>query len=1066
MSQHVRGTRPALVEYFQWEAQSWVQGISGEEKTYFMPIEKAKAYFTANGSKELSKILIELFNSNLPPVDPDLILRTHTAIFCILLRIGQGKWIDYFARYEELSDRRLPFDATHPPIEFPNEDPTLLQKFCEKQWMYCVPIFDDRMLHRHFGPQRLLPITYKEFYGVERMAEKYVIRLYGSNNKLLRRSSDTSRDKVDANTFTLKRYPSKESRAQYEEEVNGFRSVRNVDSIIKFYGSFSHGDECNILLEYADRGSLEEYFKNEQPPSRAIDIIKFWASLFQLIKGLKAIHSVREGHLDVNPDSVVVLSHGSETSSDWEFKFASYGVYNTAGQLTNKSPALSSYAPPESLIQHNSNGYMGNFGKEPWSADIWSIGCIYSEAAMWIADGYTGLQDYRAQRAVETETTFFKGGDCFHDGERVLQSVHDAHRDIEDRLRRADYITKDVLDSMVEEMLWEEDRPTAKALARKADMVSARARQRLSAVAGDDFPRPESRLRRMLPPRPPQPNIPLPPIPTRLRPALNSIAEQQYTPNVEKWRAQVPISPPTMVQRGPRSEVNSLPSRQFSSSESIMSDQDRDFGSSVASWQVNDNNSLASPITPFTSPRVSVNYDFQKNEGRPRTLRSQPSYENYRRPPNKAFTTLGIAEHHYSDTTSVAAPPTEQSTEDYRPEMFPRPLQLAESPKIGAPDIDQVQPAPMEVTKVPSRASSVAGSRTGSKTGSKAESRRSSVYSIPVNTLKEETKQEIENQPKKRGGFTLFPARTRLNLGPQPELVRPNTSHTIKNIPASNDAVSIRPSLPSLSNSAGIISPIADGESSASLEYLSMNTCMEWKKAHKKVKKHSKVPPLPGAHMLKGLNDRDHIFIIDDSASMEPQWADVKRVFETLSYVVKGMSPEGTELFFTISYDTYRRKDTSDLVLYMEAKTTGGETDINYRLNLQLQAYQARLYRARGQKGKKAIVRPMSFYILTNGEWGKGPNPKKTISEMVAVLKQMGCPKEQIAISFISFATDATGMSKLNDLDRTDFGMDIVDVTRWTGNVLKMLRGPMDKSVFADESPGASELDATSTTTN
>lgn len=50
----------------------------------------------------------------------------------------------------------------------------------------------------------------------------------------------------------------------------------------------------NIILEYADKGSLEDFFRNESAPSRGIDIIKFWESMFQLIKGLKAIHSVRE----------------------------------------------------------------------------------------------------------------------------------------------------------------------------------------------------------------------------------------------------------------------------------------------------------------------------------------------------------------------------------------------------------------------------------------------------------------------------------------------------------------------------------------------------------------------------------------------------------------------------------------------------------------------------------------------------------------------------------------------------------------------------------------------------
>ena len=192
------GHHAALHEFFRWESQSWV-GLAGnsttDEKAYFMPLENLKSYFAANDSRKLSKILTEVFKSQYPPIDPELILRDHTAVFCILLRIGQGKYIEHFARYEELSDRRLPFDASHPPIGFPegNDDPTFLQRFCEKQWMYCVPIFDGHMLHKHFGRQRLLPITSKVPRGIEGMADEYVIKLYGPNNKLLSAGQDTVR---------------------------------------------------------------------------------------------------------------------------------------------------------------------------------------------------------------------------------------------------------------------------------------------------------------------------------------------------------------------------------------------------------------------------------------------------------------------------------------------------------------------------------------------------------------------------------------------------------------------------------------------------------------------------------------------------------------------------------------------------------------------------------------------------------------------------------------------------------------------------------------------------------
>lgn len=98
--------------------------------------------------------------------------------------------------------------------------------------------------------------------------------------------------------YVLKRYPNKDGEGDYKAEVNGFRSVRSAGSIIKFYGSYIHGDEFNILLEYGDRGSLEEYFKRETPPSRGLDIIKFWEAMFKLIEGLKVIHSVREWVFD------------------------------------------------------------------------------------------------------------------------------------------------------------------------------------------------------------------------------------------------------------------------------------------------------------------------------------------------------------------------------------------------------------------------------------------------------------------------------------------------------------------------------------------------------------------------------------------------------------------------------------------------------------------------------------------------------------------------------------------------------------------------------------------------
>lgn len=186
----VAGGSTAVEAFFRWEDDSKVGVVADlrtKEKKLFLPQQLVQTYFTVNDCKELNEILTNVFRTDYPPIDSDLILREHTAIFCILLRLGQGDQIEHFARYEELSDRRLPFDETHPPGEFPtvDNDPTFLSRFCEIQFTYCVPILDSHMLHKHFGQQRLLPIQSCRSHGLQYPSNRFVITLHESHNKLL-----------------------------------------------------------------------------------------------------------------------------------------------------------------------------------------------------------------------------------------------------------------------------------------------------------------------------------------------------------------------------------------------------------------------------------------------------------------------------------------------------------------------------------------------------------------------------------------------------------------------------------------------------------------------------------------------------------------------------------------------------------------------------------------------------------------------------------------------------------------------------------------------------------------
>jgi hypothetical protein len=157
---------------------------------------------------------------------------------------------------------------------------------------------------------------------------------------------------------------------------------------------------------------------------------------------------------------------------------------------------------------------------------------------------------------------------------------------------------------------------------------------------------------------------------------------------------------------------------------------------------------------------------------------------------------------------------------------------------------------------------------------------------------------------------------------------------------------------------------------------------------------------------------------------MREEWPAVKEAFEALSYIVKPMAPDGIELFFTVSYDTWRRHDTKELVEKLEKKGVGGDTNISYRLGLQLDFYKPKIEltpRKRSAKSKK--VRPMCFYILTDGNWTAGGDPIAVIKGMADHLISADLKSGQVTVQFISFGQNAAGLQRMNDLANTNFGL-------------------------------------------
>ncbi|EGY21273.1 uncharacterized protein VDAG_02797 [Verticillium dahliae VdLs.17] len=70
-----------------------------------------------------------------------------------------------------------------------------------------------------------------------------------------------------------------------------------ISHVLKCYGIFrsysslpSHPYRFNILLEYADRGTLQDWYASARQPRSPVHIKSFWKSLAQILIALQALH--------------------------------------------------------------------------------------------------------------------------------------------------------------------------------------------------------------------------------------------------------------------------------------------------------------------------------------------------------------------------------------------------------------------------------------------------------------------------------------------------------------------------------------------------------------------------------------------------------------------------------------------------------------------------------------------------------------------------------------------------------------------------------------------------------
>ena len=124
------------------------------------------------------------------------------------------------------------------------------------------------------------------------MSYRYAQLLQAVNSKPA--NLEQNRRRQHKNTFVLKTYRDAEAEQNYKAERDAYMKLRwgkkPSEHIVAYYGSFIHGNSYNIILEYADQGTLEKFMRKTKSPSSPEETLLLWDRLLNVTHGLMTIH--------------------------------------------------------------------------------------------------------------------------------------------------------------------------------------------------------------------------------------------------------------------------------------------------------------------------------------------------------------------------------------------------------------------------------------------------------------------------------------------------------------------------------------------------------------------------------------------------------------------------------------------------------------------------------------------------------------------------------------------------------------------------------------------------------
>jgi len=159
----------------------------------------------------------------------------------------------------------------------------------------------------------------------------------------------------------------------------------NHPNIVRFYNSYEEKESLNIIIEYCEKGDLQEFLNGRKMKEK--HALHYF---YQILQGLNYLHSNNIIHRDIKPQNILIDKNNVCKIAD--FGFARYKEEDKLLKTMCGSPL---YMAPEIIKkQHYTE-----------SADIWSVGVLFFQML-------TGTQPFECSNFYELSKLVDEGEDC------------------------------------------------------------------------------------------------------------------------------------------------------------------------------------------------------------------------------------------------------------------------------------------------------------------------------------------------------------------------------------------------------------------------------------------------------------------------------------------------------------------------------------------------------------------------------------------------------------------------------------------------------------------------------